>query len=126
MIDLTNRMVNQHLLLQKFAPVLETIKNKETHVQLAYILDVAVKYINNNHPQVDSDWKTWCAVAIKDIFLKYPLKINNEKDIENLIDAFMKFYNENYEIYLNNVAMFVNEYYRDYPFVDKYIKQVTH
>ena len=122
MIDLTNRTINPHLLLQKFAPVLETIKNKEAHVQVAYVLDVAVKHIQRNHPQIESDWKTWCTVAIKDILLEHPLKINNEKDIEEIIDAFMKYYEENYESYLNNIALYTNEYYRDYPFVGKFIK----
>ena len=123
MIDLTNKMINQHLLLQKFLPILENIKNKEVHLQLSYIFNVAITYINKNYTEIEQDWKSWCTVAIKDIFLKDSLKINNEKDIENLIDAFMLYYNEKYKTYLNNVAIYVNEYFRDYPFVSTFVKK---
>ena len=123
MIDLTNKMINQHLLLQKYIPVLKNIKNKEVHLQLAYIFDVTIKYIKEKYSEIEQDWKIWCTIAIKDIFLKDSLMINNEKDIEKLIDAFMLYYNEKYEKYLNNVAIYVNEYFRDYPFVSTFINK---
>ena len=122
MIDLTNKRINPHLLLQKFASVLETIGDKESHQQIAYVFDVAVKYINVKYPEQEQDWKVWCTVALKDHFLKYPLKFNNEKDIENYIDAFFKYHTDEYEKYLKNVAMYTTEYYRDYPFVMKFMK----
>ena len=122
MIDLTSRRINSHLLQQKFAPVLDLIKYKETHIQLSYIFDVAVDYIKGNYSDIERDWKVWCTIAIKDIFLSDSLKINNEKDIENIIDAFMLNYKKNYSGYINNTTMFVNEYFRDYPFVLRFIK----
>lgn len=123
MIDLINKNINPHLLLQKFMPVLESLIQKETHLQLSYIFNVAVEYIKKNYPDIEQDWKAWCTVAIKDIFLKDSLKINNEKDIENIIDAFMLYYNEKYSDYLNNVASYVTEYFRDYPFVSTFVNK---
>ena len=78
--------------------------------------------LKEKYPEVEQDWKSWCTVALKDTLLKYPLKFNNEKDIENYIDAFFMYHTKEYGKYLNNVAMYVNEYYRDYPFVLKFMK----
>lgn len=120
MIDLTNKSIDEiNGLIQKYASVLELIHQREQIPYLAYIIDIAVNHIKEKHNYLSIDWKAWSVVVIKKLFLDK--KINNESDIIKSIDDFIEYQKNEYQNYLNDLAMFTSEYDRDLGFVWGYV-----
>lgn len=129
MTDLINR-VNEleseviTTLLKKYQPVLEEMRfeHREDIPRMAYVLNIAVNYLIVNYKDLSSDWKTWCTILIKRLFEQE--KLRTKKDILKQIDDFLMYKKKEYEKYIDNIALYSNEYHRDAPFIDKYLKQL--
>lgn len=119
MIDLTNKNINE--LINKHLHLIQDLK-KENIPEMAYIIEIAIEHIQSNHHSLFTDWKAWLIIVLKKLQEKN--KLNSKKDIINHIDNFVKFKKENYDNYVIDIAMFTNEYHRDYPFIVKYLKTI--
>jgi hypothetical protein len=121
MLDITNKTTDEiNLLTEKYKSVLELIKNKKIIPNLAVVLDIGINYINEKYLDLSADWKSYTMLYIKDQYLND--KINNETDIALLIDNFIKYYNEEYTGYIDNLSMSASDYDRDIEFVHKFYK----
>jgi len=119
MIDLTNK--NVEVLIQKYAPVLELIRNREQIPILAYLIDYGVQYIQFKYKFLDIDWKCWAIILIRNQQIQK--KINTEKDIDDLIDNFVKYYQESYREYINDLGTSTCDYDRDREFVYRFLSK---
>ena len=129
MTDLTNRIDNLGLeklqaLVTKYREVLQTIShdNDPKLAYYAFIINLAFNYLQEKHKEETADWKTWCVVVVKNLFDLQ--KIETKEDVFNTIEEFLKHKESEYEKYVSNIALYSDEYYRDSPFVDKYIKEL--
>jgi|ERR1035437_570958 hypothetical protein len=120
MIDSISKTPEElNTLIQKYLPVLQEIKvSPVLYPQLAYIFDVATKYIFEKHNDLTFEWKAWTMFVLKELFTKS--KIGNDLDITNTIDDFINNYNLNYESYCDYMAS-ANEYDQQKGFVHGYI-----
>lgn len=118
MIDLTNKKVEElNVLIQKYKPVLELAKSEKDIPYLAHIIDISIKYINQNHNNLSVDWKAWAVYIIKRLYLNG--KLENESDISKIIDGFIEFKKTDYERYCEDIVA-ATEYDRDCGFVFRY------
>jgi len=127
MTDLINKVQNLNVetvqaLYHKYGVVLQEIPNRTENnlPYYAYIINVAYNYIDEKHKEETADWKAWCVVLIKRLFEAD--KLTSKEDVFNHIDQFLAHKKSEYENYVSNIAMYSDEYYRDSPFVEKYIK----
>lgn len=111
----------QQRIMDKYRDAIATIyKNidAEDLKLMLYCLEYLVNFINENHKDDSKDIKAWCAVV-----LMRRLKnksINTEEDINELITkTFDHFKKEEYSIYLQDIAMYSNEYFRDIEYLNK-------
>ena len=120
MIDLTNKNVDEiNALIQKYASVLELLK-PQYQPYMAFIIDTGVKYIQENYPTLELDWKAWSIVVLKNKYFKG--KIHNESDIPKIIAEFIQHFKDNYAEYIQQLGMSATEFDRDYGFVCRYMK----
>jgi len=120
MIDLTNKNIDEiNILVQKYSPVFETFETikPETQRCLAYIIDIAYNYLQEKYNDLNSDWKTWTIVVLKNRINK----INCDEDILKIIDDFIDYYNTNYQEYCENIIS-ANEFDKNNGFISKYLK----
>jgi len=125
MNDLINKL-NPNLIkdwLGKYHQFLQHIHDPKEFPLFLYIIDSSINYIKEKYPDVSSEWKAWTMILIKKLHSQDMLK--TEDDIFNNIKGFLKYKEDKYDIYLNNVGMYVNEYYRDCYFIDQYIKEMV-
>jgi hypothetical protein len=119
MIDLTNKTVDEiNGLIQKYASVLELLKPQD-QPYFAYIMDIAVNYIETNYKDLNSDWKAWSTFVLRKLYDK----IKTESDIKKIIDDFVEYWRKEYEEYCNNLGMHATEYDRDRGFVYNYMEK---
>jgi len=99
----TNEINN---LYGKYSDVLElyVIRNREQLPYLAYAIDTAYNYIKENHGDLDKDWKTMTVLVITKLLIDG--NINSVNDVTKLIDDFIKYHNQNYEKYVNDLIIF--------------------
>lgn len=103
MIDLTNKTVDEiNGLIQKYAPLLELTKNKKEIPYLAYVLDIAIKYIEEKHKEKHKDQKAWAATIVRWQYLDG--KIKNEFDITQTIDEFFQYLKDEFQTYAGNMV----------------------
>jgi hypothetical protein len=103
MIDLTNKTVDEiNGLIQKYAPLLELIKNKKEIPYLAYVLDFAIKHIETNHNEKHKDQKAWAATIVRWQYLDGYIK--NESDITQTIDEFFQYVKDEFQTYAGNMV----------------------
>ncbi len=127
MIDLINKIdklikddINSiQTLVDKYSSVLNETKIEKNIPYLAYIIDVSINYINNNHKELPKDWKTWSVIVIKRLFLDG--KIKKEVDIPNIIEDFIGYYKQEYEKYCENIIA-ATEFDRDNGFIFRYME----
>jgi hypothetical protein len=129
MTDLTSNVLNLEIkdlqiLLAKYSPIIELIKEKDKIPHLVYIFEYTINYINSKHNTLTKDWKTFTTIVVKNQFLNK--KIQSESDIENTIDDFVLYWNAEYQNYIDDLALFDNEIDRDLGFCNKYISQKNH
>lgn len=121
MNDLTNKVMNIpvneiDILLTKYQYILELVKRKDKIHEIAYILDIACNYIVNKHNILNPDWKTWSVIILIDLIDN----IYGDSDIIKIIDNFIKFYNENYKQYIDDIGLSASIYDRDCGFINLY------
>jgi hypothetical protein len=127
MTDLINRVNELEVeilesLYQKYLPLLQMIEDKEDIPYLAYIINLSVNYLNTKHEKITPEWKAWGVVAIKRLF--HDEKIKTKEEIFEVLDKFYEYKKSEYKKYVSNIALYSDEYYRDSPFVDRFIKQL--
>lgn len=120
MIDLTNKDVNE--LVNRYGHLLQDIKHKDDIPQLAYILEIATPYLQHNHKNLSADWKAWMMLMLRKLQRQDLLKTTDEIYIH--IEKFVDFIDKEYNTYVTDVAMFADEYHRDYTFMLKFLKTV--
>jgi len=127
MTDLINRVHNltsetAQALIIKYQDALKEIFKRDDQkvIYVAYIINVAYNYLEEKHKDETADWKSWCVLLIKKLFDKEILV--EKEDIFKHIDQFLEYKKSEYDKYVSNIAMYSDEFYRDSPFVDKYIK----
>jgi hypothetical protein len=120
MTDLTSKTPEElNTLIQKYLPVLQQIKvSPVLYQQLAYIFDVATKYILEKHNELTPEWKTWTMFVLKELFTKS--KIRSDLDVTNIIEDFVNEYNLNYESYCSYMVS-ASDYDQQRGFVHSYI-----
>jgi hypothetical protein len=95
------------------------IINNEDHLfSIIYCLDYAFNYINEKYSDESKLLRTWSIVML----MRYMNKnnINNEEDIINIIDkTYNHLKNNEYDVYLNDIAFFATEYDRDLEYINK-------
>lgn len=102
MIDLTNKTVDEiNGLIQKYAPLLELTKNKKEIPYLAYVLDIAIKYIEEKHKEAHIDQRAWAATIIRRQYLDG--KIKKESDITETIDDFFQYIKDEFQAYVGDM-----------------------
>lgn len=127
MTDLINR-INEldeetlNKLFKKYEFVLPEIKHGKNIPHLLYIINLSVNYIQANYKEEPKKWKTWAVVLIKRLFEQG--KITTKKEIFKNIDLFFKHKNSEYKKYASNIGIYSDEYYKDNPFLIKYIKNL--
>ena len=107
-------------IVNKYASVLQEVKSEKQVPYLAYIIDICVNHINQNHKDLSQDWKSWSVVVIRNIYFNGNIKCTD--DIIKTIDEFVVFWKSEYETYCQNIIS-VSEYDRDWGFVFKYIQK---
>lgn len=119
---INNRTIDEvNILIQKYATVLELIKQQEEIPYLAIVIDVGIKYIKEKHNDLNIDWKTWTIIYLKHQYLNGNIK--KEEDVLNLIENFLRYYHNDYNNYINNLGTYVTDFDRDYSFIYKYIRK---
>jgi hypothetical protein len=83
----------------------------------AIMLDVAIKYLQENHKDLNSDWKAWSVIVLKKQFKK----IRTEEDIKKTINNFIEYYQNEYQNFIDDLGMFASEYDRDLGFVSRFL-----
>lgn len=122
MIDLTNKTVDEiNATIQKYSSVLELfVKSRQEYIPiLAYVFDMSVNYINKHHENLTADWKIWTVIVVKKYFFQN--KIKTETDIGDVINDFIKYFEDEYQNYCDGLGIYENEYHRDYGFVKTYL-----
>ena len=119
MIDITNKSVEEiNSYIQTYSHILEVVKYKEKIPYLAVIIDMAVKHIANCYNNLTSDWKAWSVYVVEELCDI----INNEIDVKNIINEFNEYYQKEYQKFLDNIAMSVSDYDRDWAFIHTFMK----
>jgi hypothetical protein len=120
MTDLTNRSAQEaNELVQKYTLLLEYsgVRTVIDAQLFAIMLDVAIKYLQENHKDLNSDWKAWSVIVLKKQFKK----IRTEEDIKKTIDNFIEYYQNEYQNFIDDLGMFASEYDRDLGFVSRFL-----
>jgi hypothetical protein len=119
MIDLTSKTPEEiNALIQKWIPALQESRVPVEHyLQVAHILDIATPYIKEKYSDLDTAWKAWCMVVLRDLYKKN--KINVDADIINIIDDFVNDFNLNFESYCSYMVS-ASEYDQQRGFVHGY------
>jgi hypothetical protein len=122
MIDLTSKSADEiNLLIQKYTPVLELVKETGHIPYLAFIFELGINYIKGKYNDLETNWKQWSIVCLKDLQINGVLK--NEEDVFKCIDDFIEYYKIHYQQYVDEIALFSNEYDRDHIFVQAFINR---
>lgn len=117
MIDLTNKNVDEiNSLILKYGKILELVKPQEIPY-LAYIIDVAIKYIDEKYINLNKNLKVSIVVILK----KMLTKIVSESDIKMIVDEFIKYYNNEY-IEFSEDSTSDDEAEKEYCFLSKFVK----
>lgn len=118
MIDLTNKNINEiNSLILKYGKILVLVKSEEIPY-LAYIIDVAMKYIDEKYIGLNKNLKVSIIVILK----KMLNKIINESDIEMIVDEFIKYYNNEYATYSEDSTS-DDEAEKEFCFLSKFVNE---
>jgi len=119
MIDLTTKNEDEiNQLIEKYSSALSSVYPDQIPY-LVYIFELGINYIKEKHNDLDINWKSWCMVLLKKLFLNK--KINDESDIKNNIDDFIKYKEKKYKNYCDDLAIYASEYDRDFAFIYSFL-----
>jgi hypothetical protein len=119
MIDISNKTIDElNVLITKYASALEQIPKNERDAipYLAVVFDIAVPYIKEKYPDLDSHPKAWATYVLK-LLLHY---LKNDADIKRVIDEFFVYYKNEYPNYGTDIVLSASQYDRDHNFVYNY------
>lgn len=128
MTDLTNKidkLIKEDInsiqeIVNKYGTVLVDLHKDKDIPYLAYIIDIAVKYLNQNHNDLSKDMKTWVVMVVENKFFNN--LIDTENDITETIDEFIIFWNTEHMNYIENMIS-ATEFDGDLGFVNLYIRK---
>ena len=104
--------------VNKYTAVLQDHRPERDIPYFAFIIDICVNYLNENHKDLSADWKAWAVVVVRRRYLEKKLK--KESDIPTLIDEFVEFWKSDYKKYCDDIIS-VSEYDRDNGFVYRFL-----
>jgi len=104
-------------LVNKYSSVLQGTLPEKNISYLAVIINTCVHFLNENHPDLEPDWKAWSVLLIKKLFEDD--KLEKEEDIHLIIEEFLEYKEKEYEKYCKNIIA-VTEYDRDRGFVYRF------
>jgi hypothetical protein len=112
--------INQ--LIQKYTSLIELKATQQEHVPLlAYVYDTAINYVKENYSGLTKDWKAWTVFVVNEWVMSG--QIVEVSDIKKTIDEFIEYWKLNYQAYLNDLALYSNEYDRDIIFVRSFLQR---
>jgi hypothetical protein len=127
MTDLINRVENLKVeelqaLYNKYGePLQEIFKRDDPKLpHFAFILNIGVNYLEENHKEETIDWKAWSIVVLHRLFKIE--KLTTKEEIFTHIDQFLEHKKSEYTKYVSNIAIYSDEYFRDCYFIDHYIR----
>jgi len=116
-----NNNYNINELVNKYSNVLELIPNHKQHNNLALLFEISINYIKNNFNNVNINIKISAVYVIKELYLKG--FISSDNDCEIIINDFMKFYNENYNNFINEFDNNIDKHDINMLFIKKYLNK---
>jgi len=105
-------------LVNKYKKELDNV-NKSMWGQYAEALDLTIKHIKFN--EFEDKIKIPCVYVVKKILLDND--IFEMVNITTLINEFIKYYEDEYEKYMNGFALITDQHYADLCFYDEFIKK---
>ena len=107
-------------LIRSYENLLDNHFPKTPIKEQAYIIGYCIELIKNRYNTYDSIFKSWLVHIIRKL---YELKvITMSGEIEQYMDKYVIFYNENYIQYIDDIEMYCSEYDRDIGFINRFIK----
>jgi hypothetical protein len=118
LISKVDKMVGEDLnavqeIVNKYASILQGTLPEKNIPYLAYLADICVAHLNENHKDCDADWKSWATLLIKKSFEEGSLK--NDEDVTPLIDEFLEYREKEYDNWCKDKVS-VSDYDRDRGF----------
>lgn len=113
-------------LLSKYTRVLELYRNADQH-ELAWIIERSVSLIKYKRQDLNVQHQIAGAFVIVQLYLKAGSKFNTLQ-IEELLDEFYKYFDEEYDKYITSLSMMRERFDADlsfyWGFINKKIKGV--
>ena len=124
MTDLINKineieMEKINELQVKYASFVDVIDNKKQYLPIIYTIDIAIKYVKEIYKDIDIDLAGWTIVAIKRLLEKEVLI--NEEEITKEVDNFISHYTNNFQLFINDIAICSNDYDKECGFIGEYV-----
>lgn len=104
----------------KYKDILEVIQDQNQIPYLAYIIDICINHIKEYHDKQTPDRKSWAVVVVKNLFTAG--KIKRDADILFTIDEFIKYTEDEFEEYANNMIA-ITQFDLEFSFVFRFVRQ---
>ena len=126
MTDLINKnksdLSNEELeilknLVEKYKDLIQYVHHSYAN-ELAFVLEMGINHIKDNHNDLPVDWKTWSMVLLKNM-VEDNLNIQN---VPTIIDEFVEYHKTEYNKYCKDIIS-VNDFERDRGFVHRFINK---
>jgi hypothetical protein len=118
LISKVDKMVEEDLnaiqeMVNAYTSVLNDVLPVKNIPYIAYLVDVSVKHIKENHNDKHQDWKSWATLLIKKSFEEGSLV--NDEDITPLIDEFFEYKEKGHDKWCEDMIS-ASDYDRDRGF----------
>lgn len=127
LINKVDKLIEEDLesiqnIVNKYSSVLTSVLPEKNLPYIAYLVDISVNHIKENHKDQPKDWKTWATLLIKKSFEEGNLK--NIEDVTPLIDEFLEYKEKEYDKWCKNMIS-ASDYDRDRGFFYKFYWKKT-
>lgn len=127
LINKVDKLIEEDLesiqnIVNKYSSVLTSVLPEKNLPYIAYLVDISVNHINENHKDQLKDWKTWATLLIKKSFEEGNLK--NIEDVTPLIDEFLEYKEKEYDKWCKDMIS-ASDYDRDRGFFYKFYWKKT-
>lgn len=109
-------------IINNFGDILLEIKSPTIYPYLAYAMNLSANYINTSYSNKSVLCKTWAIINVKDLYLMDMIIF--DKDIETSIDRFIKYWDDEYEGFLNEYSIY-SDYSIGELFNRLYLRKMT-